>query len=214
MAFLVRSQDGKSAKHKTLFNEAIKYLKQSQLAKEILEDMQAYPAKIEVVISESKAWRNKYLKSKTGEPIVHWNPWQKLKTTYTKRDSIDTDGVVTEDLSNFIYPAVLLMHEIGHAFQLLSDPEGFDQQMKSFQDQVRKRMQQKGILQQEAMQQLKKERRIVLEETNVAAIENTVAMELRAKGYPEGLRWWYADNVMKATHQKFKKRLFPKPKSI
>jgi len=41
-----------------------------------------------------------------------------------------------------------------------------------------------------------------LEEVNVAAVENTVATELRRQGYQEGLRWWYADNVKQPTYEK------------
>lgn len=147
--------------------------------------------------------------------MVRWNPTYKLQTTYKQRDPKHTYGAQTEDLSGFLSSSLLLMHEFGHAYQLLSDPTGYNKQMKDFGKALKKgtKEQKKAakasgqkVSDQEAMaaakEKLKDDGKIVLEETNVVAVENTVAMELRGKKCPEGLRWWYADNAKKKTAAK------------
>ncbi|MDC5853905.1 M91 family zinc metallopeptidase [Vibrio europaeus] len=66
-------------------------------------------------------------------------------------------------------PPLLLMHEMGHACQYMSGQKG------------------------EMLEGLTLERRNLLENIDVSAIENTVANELREKGCPEGVRENYED---------------------
>lgn len=64
MAFIVQSQDGKYSEHKALFENAIKYLKQSNLAAWMLGGMEKIKTNILVMISVKDGCKNGFFVTK------------------------------------------------------------------------------------------------------------------------------------------------------
>lgn len=208
MAFNVISNQGKKDKHEGQFKSAIAYLKQSDLAAFIIGEIEADPRTIKVEISEDPKWKNAF---RHADATVKWNPTYGLETTFTPRGRAqDLHGRDTEDLSGILSASMLLLHEIGHAYQWMGDKAGYEGQIAAMQEQLRsgRNLPKKGFFtskkthHKQKLQAMKDRGWMILEETNVAALENTVAMELREKGCDEGIRWWYADNVGKPTFSK------------
>jgi hypothetical protein len=93
-------------------------------------------------------------------------PWVK---DHTRRHGVLWLKKKRVDKVGTISAPMALMHELGHAHQYLTDKAGYEEEMKKHSF-IR-----------------------CLEDTNCAAIENTVCQELNARGGREGIRWGYHD---------------------
>jgi hypothetical protein len=182
------STNPSSAQYAGLFSETLVYLKQSDLADFIISQLEAAKTVITVEIG-GHVQKNGYLPGKGLGGTVKWNPFKQVRTkneiahrrsagSYTKKLGAEPTHVAEQqgakgqklDLGGVLSPAMLLMHELGHAYQRLAEPEGFKEGVGKGRKGVRE-----------------------IENLNVNAIENTVALELRAAGKPEGVRWRYQD---------------------
>ena len=223
-------------REKKVFDLALKYLRQSEVAEAVIDELERTSTAVEVLIDRHA--KNGFGVHKSSQrPFVTWNPTYMLKTTFdraAREGRKNYCGMVVQDQTGYVSPALLLLHELGHAYQFLSDATAYQREMQAQHQAVlaelAKIRQARGFdasqeavfdalvskheepeklkaalqpawkaLKEQAMQVLKAEGRLPLEEANVAGIENQVAMELRGKGYTEGLRWWYADNEGKPT---------------
>jgi hypothetical protein len=196
-----------SAAIKQRFALTLEYLKQSDLAKMMIEELEASGRRIEVYISRAGDDRYSPPSTDQGGGTVHWNYTKTLKTakevanrphkvpshgaaaplnappTHLTRPGIIWGRREAASMEGYMSPALALMHELGHAYQWLTmrDVERVphaeaDSRWGGAPDAAA---------------------RVVMENLNVNAVENTVAMELRAKGFAEGIRWHYGDHVGK-----------------
>jgi len=199
MAFNVVLKKVKNGKK--LFSDALTYLKQSDIAEMIISELERTKTKITVEIDGNAAAKNGFLVTKQNVPMVRWNPTYMLQTGFDIARSKGNKGycgMVVQNLSGFLSPSLLLLHELGHAYQYLSETKEYKDQVAAMNAAISDEAELLGS-REEAMLKLKKEGKLVLEEANVAGLENNVALQLRNKGYPEGLRWWDADNIMQKT---------------
>lgn len=189
MSFTIVDRGGLRHQAVTLFNTACKYLRNSNMATFILDSLEKAPQVITVEIGkglEDRYYHPQKISPQNGGKIW-WDPTESLavvdqapspsiKYRKTRPDVPWTKertflGRIKEkirgpkDRHGIITPALCLLHEMGHAYQYLSDSQGY--------------LSKKGI------------EGIELEHINVAAIENTVALELTGKGMLEGIRWDY-----------------------
>jgi hypothetical protein len=174
--------------HAQLFGETLDYLKQSDLAAFIIDQLAETPATITVVIG-GHVEKNTYMPGEDLGGTIRWNPFRQVRTkneiahrrsagSYDRKLRAEPDHLAyawdaqgdSLNLAGELSPAMLLMHEMGHAYQRLSDHAGFRAAIRSGKQGVAR-----------------------IENVNVNAIENTVALELRAQGCPEGVRWRYGD---------------------
>ncbi len=168
-------------------SEAITYLKKSKLAKEILDDIESHkqivtvkigpgiedhyehPPQTHPVWAGTVFWDPEFSLGVvdrvvhphgTARPNVPWVPNRGVWKCCGKKmgTPVNEDGVMS--------PKVCLMHELGHAYQYLSNP---DEYREFFSE----------------------GKTLDMEDINTAAIENTVVLELRQAGCNEGIRWDY-----------------------
>ena len=181
MAFVYATGNSYGGDPRAVVAKAFRYLRQSDLAGGIIDGLQAQAE--DITIRVGTGLQNKYLHPKEGEAgggTVEWDPEYALGvidkakarpqvpwvTNHTERHGflwLQTRGV---DKVGQVSPAIALIHELGHAHQFFSNRDEYRAEMK------------KGILK-------------CLEDTNCAAIENTVCLELNARGAKEGIRWDY-----------------------
>lgn len=182
------STNPSSAQYAGLFSETLAYLKHSDFADFIISQLEATKTVITVEIG-GHVQKNGYLPGKDLGGTVRWNPFKQVRTkheighrrsagSYQKKLGAEPAHVAAQvdakdqklDLGGALSPAMLLMHELGHAYQRLAEPDGFKEGVAKGK---------KGVKE--------------IENLNVNAIENTVALELRASGSLEGVRWRYED---------------------
>jgi hypothetical protein len=167
------------------YNEAITYLRQSDMASSIIDELTALPQHITVKVGVG--YSDKYIHPKPDDNItggiIEWDPTCPLnvkdKARYRPQvswvqDTTERHGFLwlqqrRLDVVGTISPMVALLHEMGHAYQFFGDKDGYRQATRSMAKPH--------------------------EDNVVAAIENTVVLELRARGETEGIRWGYLDTV-------------------
>ena len=170
------------------------YLRQSDLASFLWDELQRVPETLTINVHHtgSKALSNSWAPPANGvlnsAGSITWNVNRTLTATEVVGDEPGLTtwqkflAAFTPDKQALMSPAILLMHEMGHAYQFLSD-QVVQEEGNSFRDRLelaskRAEVEDYGPL-------------LELENINVNAIENTVANELTAKGSPEGIRWSY-----------------------
>jgi hypothetical protein len=182
------STNPSSAQYAGLFSETLAYLKQSDFADFIISQLDAAEAVITVEIG-THVQKNGYRHGRDLGGTVRWNPFKQVRTrdeiahrrsadSYKKKLRAEPQHLASQldargkkaDLGGVLSPAMLLMHELGHAYQRLAEPQGFQAAVGKGKKGVRE-----------------------IENVNVNAIENTVVLELRAKQCLEGVRWRYQD---------------------
>ena len=163
------------------FNAAENYLKQSDLAAFLIEELKSVPEvlTINITADDPEQVGNTWAPpSDDSAGTVTWNVKRTLIATEKESKKPDATSFETFlalfkiDKQQSMSPALLLMHELGHACQYMSGVknEMFERRDKS-----------------------DKEWKLDIENINVNAIENTVANELKEKGSLEGIRWNYLD---------------------
>jgi alpha-glucuronidase len=164
-----------------LFEQTLTYLRQSDLAAFIIDQLEESPAPINVEIG-GHVQKNGYRPGEDLGGTIRWNPYKRVHTkeeeghrksagSYQKKLAAVPAHLQDEDsMAGALSPAMLLMHEMGHAYQRLSNDAEFRTMVQRGK---------KGVKE--------------IENLNVNAIENTVAQELRDKGILEGVRWRYQD---------------------
>ncbi|MDC7813062.1 MULTISPECIES: hypothetical protein [Pseudomonas] len=162
------------------FDDACRYLRQSDLANFLLDELIAVKEELTVEVTNSSAadktdrWIPPAANSTTSAGRVVWNLKSQvyaIEKQYKQPDLSNFQkflALFASDRVERLSPALVLMHELGHACQFLTNKAEF-----------RKQLADKNILE--------------VENINVNAIENTVAKELTAKNNKEGLRWDYLD---------------------
>jgi hypothetical protein len=187
MAFAYMPVNGFDRSPEVEVRRAFNYLGRSALANDIIGDLSGMTAVITIQVGVGV--EPKYRHPKVGEThggIVEWDPEMSLgvidkasthRGVQTVRPKVSWVEQHEEryglfnlkkrrtDKPGTLSPAVALMHELGHAYQFQQDPTAYRAEMKKFVN--------------------------CLEDTNVAAIENTVCLELNEAGASEGLRWDY-----------------------
>lgn len=213
MALRIRGNDGYPLSSATIaVHDAFKYLSKSQLAKEIISDLESIPGILTIVVGPGvndryehpataadgdtgfvgtvfwdpgfalgvidKAPRSNDTGLKPRRPNLPWVKQHKQKRTIWNccgaRAPVDHFGEIN--------PKVCLMHELGHALQYLSNPTEFRAWFRDAQ----------GNKRTDAEISAGKQ---VIEQTNTAAVEQPIIMELRAAGYDLGIRWDYYDST-------------------
>jgi len=185
MAYAFAPFDASFREHpETVVNAAFDYLRRSAMARMIIDGLGAQDKVITIQVGNNV--EPKYRHPKIGEThggIVEWNPGMALAVVdkATSKSGLQKTRPnvpwvdQNEERYGFLYlfkrrldrvgqlsPAVALLHELGHAHQFFEDPTAY-----------------------------RAARNETLEDTNVAAIENTVCLELNEAGGTEGLRWDY-----------------------
>ncbi len=167
---------------------AFAYLGKSAFANEIITELTNITAVITIQVGLGV--EPGYLHPSAGEDhggIVRWDPGFVLNVTDKASSASGTQIVRPKvpwveqhkerhgflnlksrrlDKPGTLSPAMGLMHELGHAHQFQQNPEGFREVKRNA-------------------------RSFLLEDNNVAGIENTVCLELNKAGASEGLRWDY-----------------------
>lgn len=160
------------------FDSAKSYLIQSNLAAFIFQQLENMPETLTIKISRNGAsewdWRDENETNSAG--IITWNLSQTLATIdrQVHRPDVTWTSSVDDDVINHMTPALILLHEMGHAMQFMTNKAEF---MARIPD-IDFDNQDDPIL-------------LDIENINVNAIENTVALELIDKGFTEGVRWKY-----------------------
>ena len=163
------------------FNVAESYLRQSDLAAFLIDELKSIPEvlTIRICADDPRNVGNTWTRPEDDSAgTVRWNVKRTLIATEKVSKQPDAThfekflALFEPDKQESMSPALLLMHEMGHACQYMSGEkdEMFDRRGKS-----------------------KTEWRLDIENINVSAIENTVANELKEKGNLEGIRWDYLD---------------------
>jgi hypothetical protein len=167
------------------------YLRQSDLAAFLWDELKRVPEVLTINVHHAapgvigNTWTPPALGVVGSAGSVTWNVNRTLTATEVVSDKPGLTtfqkvlAAFTPDKQQVMSPALLLMHEMGHAFQFLSD-QVVQEQGNSFRQRLT------------AVINGDKALRTEIENINVNAIENTVANELTAKGSPEGIRWTYA----------------------
>ena len=169
MAFVICARGYNYSTAEKKFHGALEYLRISDMAKFVVDSLEDAEEKITIVIAEDSENMYAHPKGKPGSSggIIVWNPESGLRIVNTKAYFWNKKQTIS--------PFLALFHEMGHAYQYLSETEGYLKFKKE--------------------QKEKKHERNILEDTNVAALENTVALELRSSKKWEGIRWKYEDLV-------------------
>ncbi len=183
MAFELYAKGYTKIEAQRLWDEARTYLSNSDLADALLEGIEGHEKVVSVVIGNALEntyrwpdWLHKkgiVCKSPEGKKsagIVAWCPGLTVEIL-TREQRRFLFVRYTRQRVDRISPMLALLHELGHAWQYLSENEEYVK-MKT------------GVIQRDLT---------VLEHQNVAAIENTVANELLASGRHEGIRLRYTD---------------------
>lgn len=174
------------------FDDAIKLLKQSKLAREIISDLEAHSKIITVLIGPGLEDKYRHPTQPTDSPFVgtiEWDPTFSLGVIDKAKKRPQQPWVPNKlekktiwnccgarapvDEYGEINPAVCLMHEMGHVLQYLSNPDEF-RGLFRFPD---GRVNHMG--------------RMDVEDINTAAVEQPVILELKAAGVNLGVRWGY-----------------------
>ncbi len=166
------------------------YLRQSDLASFLWNELQRVPETLTIHVHHAgskvigNTWAPPAVGAVNSAGNITWNVNRTLTATEVVGDEPGLTtwqkflAAFTPDKQALMSPAILLMHEMGHAYQFLSD-QVVQEQGNSFQNRLNQALAgNKTVL-------------LDLENINVNAIENTVANELSAKGSPEGIRWDY-----------------------
>lgn len=193
MGILVRGNNLDGAEARRQFDNAIRYLKNSALAEDIITDLLTIQELLTIYVgTDSNPKRiNVYAhpprESRMSAGTIYWDPSvevgvrDKVKNYKGGRLRPDVPWVqkhgtwtccgkrfgTERDQEGVISAPMCLMHEMGHAVQFLSDKEGY-----------RAIKEGSGV-------------RPDLEQLNTEAIEQPIILELRAKGMAEGIRWDY-----------------------
>lgn len=181
MAFAVLGQDMESSSARAKFAEARLYLRQSDMARSILEELAAIPEIIMIKIGSDIEPKYRHPKVDDGADggIVEWNPDMSLDVFDSPRERPSASWVrnkterygllwrISRQIREYgtLSPAIALIHELGHAYQFFGDRDGYRQAMKKA-----------GSPQ---------------EDNVVGGIETVVIIELRQLGHKEGIRWYY-----------------------
>ncbi|TMO57958.1 M91 family zinc metallopeptidase [Pseudoalteromonas phenolica] len=164
------------------FDSAKTYLSQSNLAAFLISQLEAIPEvlTIKVEVSPNNSCNDNWASSQGTAGTITWNIASRLQVTENPV-SRPTAYPFSHMLSTLrpqrrdeLSPALILMHEMGHACQAMS---GANQD-----EMLNENRNQDGTL-----------NILAIENINVQAIENTVAMELSEAGCREGIRWDYLD---------------------
>ena len=156
------------------FDLAETYLRQSDLAGFLIDELKRIDEVLTINVEAGDPINNgnTWAPPQDGSAgVVNWNIKRTLLATEKVADQPDATAFqkflakFTSDKQETMSPALLLMHEMGHACQYMSGNEG-----DMFNATVNE-----------------------IENINVNAIENTVAKELQAAGNIEGIRWRYRD---------------------
>jgi hypothetical protein len=161
------------------YQNAVDYLRQSDLAKFLIGELEGISEVLTINVyannSASDAWNPPAGTATTEAGSITWNLTTHVQTIEVKSDNPALSGL-TKFISYFkpnvvrsMSPALVLMHEMGHACQFMTDKAHFRSRMSNLTNAVR----------------------LDIENINVNAIENTVANELNDKGFKEGIRWDY-----------------------
>jgi hypothetical protein len=165
---------------RTTFYAACDYLRQSDMAASVLDELGRLPERIVIFVGNDLEPKYRHPTVDDGQDggIVEWNPTLALgvfdsarmrpKAPWVRnrvrrsgpfglgRTPVNEEGVMS--------PAVGLIHELGHAYQFFGDRAAYRASLNPA---------------------------YAIEDNVVGAIENVVVMELREKGHNEGLRWHY-----------------------
>ena len=189
---------------------ALKYLRQSKLASEIIDDLESIDEILTIVVGPGQNDRYEHPPVADGSAMigtVYWDPGLSIgvvdkvarpgdtglkprrpnvpwvKQQREKRTIWNCCGArAPVDHHGEINPKVALMHELGHVYQFLSNPAEFRAFFRNADGSK------KGVGEMAAGKQ-------VIEQINTAAIEQPVILELREAGYDLGIRWDYYDTV-------------------
>ncbi len=179
------------------FDEAMRYLKRSALAADIIADLESINDLLTVYVGKDPNPKksNVYGHPPEGEVgsagTIYWDPavtvGVKDKAMNRKGERVRPDVAwvgkaglwsccgrifgTERDVLGAISAPVCLVHEMGHAMQFLSDKAEY------------RRIKKSGGA------------RVDLEQINTQAIEQPIILELRAIGAAEGIRWHYLDTV-------------------
>lgn len=159
------------------------YLSHSALADGILQELDD-PQTPVVRIYVSRDHPSVYYMPGRGDPdggIVWWNPTHESavvdRTAHRPaRADYGAAGPPRGDLQERQTPAMDLIHELTHALQYLTETRRMRAIDRRWFFRERRRIRD-------------------TEQTNVQAVEATVAMELKRAGFTEGVRWDYYDTA-------------------
>ena len=151
------------------FNVATSYLRQSDMAGFIINQLQQ--ATENITINVRRDGRSEYTAPAMKGPAlggtINWNMRGRVGTIDCADDRPAVQWIPQGgDRNGILSVAMCLLHEMGHAYQYLSNKEEF-----------------RALIDEDNV--------IEIENVNVNAIENTVALELTGIGCVEGIRWDY-----------------------
>ncbi|MCK0148533.1 type III secretion system effector protein [Marivita sp. S6314] len=163
------------------YDAAIAYLRRSDMARSILDELQTVPEQIVIKIGPDIEPKYRHPKVDDGADggIVEWNPDMSLDVFDSPRERPSASWVRNKRERYGLFwrksrqireygtlsPAIALIHELGHAYQFFGDRAGY-----------RSAMTKAGSPQ---------------EDNVVGGIETVVITELRQLGHDEGIRWYY-----------------------
>lgn len=202
MAFRIRGHGGFSyVEAGEAVDKALVYLKQSKLAREIIEDLESSKKIITIMVEPGLVDRYEHPAVASDSPeagTVFWDPGFSLTVIDKAKRRPDVSWVpqtkqkrtiwnccgrrAPVDVNGELNPMVCLMHEFGHVLQYLSNPSEFRAWYRNADGSKK--------LDSEIVQG-----KDVLEQTNTAAIEQPVVLELRDAGCDLGVRWSYYDSL-------------------
>ncbi|PRY75101.1 type III secretion system effector protein [Marivita geojedonensis] len=181
MAFAVSGQGMSAGEARTHFRDAVAYLRGSDMARSILEELSDLPERVMIKIGSDIEPKYRHPKADDGIDggIVEWNPDMSLDVFDSPRERPNAAWVRNKKERYGLFwrksrqireygtlsPAIALIHELGHAYQFFGDRDGYRQAMKTV-----------GSPQ---------------EDNVVGGIETVVITELRQLGHNEGIRWYY-----------------------
>lgn len=182
-------------------DQALTYLKQSKLAREIIEDLEASNNIITIMVEPGQVDRYEHPPVQTHSPeagTVFWDPGFSLQVVDKAKRRPDATWVpqtkqkrtiwnccgrrAPVDVNGELNPMVCLMHELGHVLQYLSNPTEFRAWYRNADGSKK--------MDSEIMHG-----KDVLEQTNTAAVEQPIVLELRDVGCDLGVRWSYYDST-------------------
>jgi len=176
MSINVRAFDGFSFDEAIeIFNSAKNYLRKSDLANFLINEIERIDEVLTINVRKTLVdewrWPEKDDVNSAGE--IDWNITTELNVIdyRDRRPDVDWVSRVDDDAIARMSIALILMHEIGHACQYMTSKTEFREHIRTLDNDVC----------------------LMIENINVNAIENTVALELISGGSIEGIRWDYRD---------------------
>lgn len=157
------------------FRDACQYLRQSRFAAFLLNELMTVPQLLHIEVTASPLSRNKdaWRRPKNSEPHSAGRLLWNLSSGYFAGEHGNTRPGLGElerhqarahgDQLSHISPALVLMHELGKAYQYLIEKAGFQRY-------------------------LSRDIRAQIHNLNLHAIDNAVALQLWDKAYPENHR--------------------------